>query len=305
MRDAKPSLIITGGGGFLARHVGRLVTDEFAVTFADSVDSSPDSNIDIVRCDVSEFGAVCSLFEKFKPEAVIHLAAITGVRRCQERPFESFLTNVVGTFNVAWACSAYDTRLIFASSREVYGETIGSETEEDSKLCPNNLYGLTKLLGESVIMWLADSVGMRYVVLRFTNLYGIGGDQYAVAALIKKALRDEEIPILGGAQVLNLINVKDAARAVQLCLQKRELRKAVFNIGSEDAITIQDLIKRIITLTGSKSKTRISAMRTGDTRFFNPSLAKARRELGFTTNVNLGAGLEECVEYYRMQLDAQ
>lgn len=279
------------------RYVEKLLDNQFTITLTD-IHRPTDFEASFAPCDISKFDSVSMLFEKIKPEAIVHLAAITGVRKCQEKPFESFITNVVGTFNIAMLCSTYNTRLIFASSREVYGETIGDETAEEAELHPNNLYGLTKLLGESMIAWLGTSAGLRYTVLRFTNLYGSGGDQYAVAALIKRALEGEEIQILGGTQVLNLIHVEDAARAIETCLKRPELPNTVFNIGSKDTIRVDDLIKRIISLTNSRSGTRGAPMRTGDTIFFRPNLDKAHQELGFTAKIDFQRGLRECITHY-------
>jgi nucleoside-diphosphate-sugar epimerase len=164
---------------------------------------------------------------------------------------------------------------------------------------PNNLYGLTKMLGESIIKWLHLSMGLRYVVLRLTNLYGPGGDQYAVSAITKRAIEGTDIHVFGGTQVLNLIHVQDAARAIEICLNKSDEENGTYNIGSNDTIKVSELINRIVSLCNSKSKIVQSPMRAGDTNFFHPDLSRARSKLGFEPKIILEQGLVDCIEYYR------
>jgi UDP-glucose 4-epimerase len=294
-------VIITGGNGFLGRHLVPLLKNQHRVLVVDLAEM-PEVGAETEVCDISNSDSLSDAFDRAKPETVVHLAGVTGVQTCREKPLESFLVNVVGTFNVAWLSALYGSRLVFASSREVYGETVGTRSSENARLKPNNLYGLTKLVGESIVGWIGDTMGLRYVILRLTNLYGPGGDKYAVAALIKKAIRDEEIPVLGGDQVLNLIHVRDATRAIRNCILKSNMNREILNIGSTDTIRVSHLIDRIVSLTGSRSKTCSMPMRMGETVFFDPDISKASLQIDFRPTVNLSDGLIECIEYYRSQL---
>lgn len=290
------SVIVTGGSGFLAQHLIRLIRDAITVT---AVDVRRESQQALVDCDVTDFEAVSKLFNQVKADVVVHLAAITGVERCRLKPYESFLVNVLGTYNVAYMSALNKKKLVFASSREVYGETGQTRTNETADLRPRNLYGLTKMLAESLIHWMHVSMGLPYVILRFTNLYGPGGDQYAVAAIAKNALKHAEIPVFGGNQVLNLIHVHDAARAIEICLTAPNLENDIFNIGSDDTVKVTALIDQIISLSGSQSKRVQLPMRSEEINFFLPDLSKARAKLGFEPQITLEHGLVDCIEYYR------
>jgi nucleoside-diphosphate-sugar epimerase len=294
----KATVMVIGGNGFLGQHLIELIREKFSIWVVD-ITKGVEQMATFVDCDITNFQEVSKLFAAARPDAVIHLAAITGVERCQLRPYESFLVNVLGTYNVAYMTALHKSRLVFASSREVYGETLQSMTDEVAEMRPNNLYGLTKMLGESIVKWLQASMGLRYVILRFTNLYGPGGDQYAVAAITKRAIEGEDIPVFGGNQVLNLIDARDAARAIEICLIKSEADNEIYNIGTHDTVSVSEVINRIVSLCNSTSKIVPSPMRAGDTKFFHPDLSKARSKLGFEPRIILEQGLVDCVEYYR------
>jgi UDP-glucose 4-epimerase len=294
-------VMITGGNGFLGQHLIQLIKDRFSVWVVD-VTKGAQQGTSFAVCDITNFHETSKLFDSLRPDAVVHLAAITGVERCQLKPHESFLVNVLGTFNVAYMSALHGSRFVFASSREVYGETLQTMTTEEAEMRPNNLYGLTKMLGESIIRWLHMSKGLRYTILRFTNLYGLGGDQYAVATITKRAIQGAEISLFGGTQVLNLIEARDAAKAIELSLTKSEAENETYNIGSNDTIKVKELIDLIVSLCNSKSKIIPSPMRPGDTHFFHPDLSKARNRLGFKPSIILEQGLANCVDYYRGQV---
>lgn len=290
--------MVTGGNGFLGRHLTTSLRDDFSIVSVDKKNPQATSG-SFDECDVSKFDDVSRCLLEHRPNAVVHLAAITGIEKCRQSPYESFLVNVMGAFNVAWLCATNGIRLLFASSREVYGETKGSETSEGSELRPNNLYGETKLLAESQIEWMGNHVHLQYVTLRFTNLYGPGGDAYAVAKIIKNAIKGEPLHVFGGDQTLNMIHVADAARALKICLTRSDITNEIFNIGSKDTISVKELVHRIARISRSKSKEIHSPMRPGDTLLFRPNLDKASSKLGFESSIALEDGLSECVDYYR------
>lgn len=292
------SVMISGGIGFLGQYLIEQIAEEFSVSIVD-LRKPTQTDVSYVECDITRFDSVSTAFEQVRPDIVVHLAAVTGVERCMMKPYESFLTNVVGTFNVAYLSARNRSRLVFASSREVYGESGPDETSEDDELHPKNLYGLTKQLGESTIKWIHSSMDLRYVILRFTNLYGPGGDQYAVSAIAKKAIEDADIPVYGGDQSLNLIDVRDAARAIDTCLTKTDVKDETFNIGHRRTVKVSDLVKRILYLSDSKSKLIPMPMRPGDVMNFRPNLSKARGELGFEARIDLDQGILDCINAHR------
>jgi len=166
------------------------------------------------------------------------------------------------------------------------GETLGHATKENDQLNPNNLHGLTKLMGEQILWWFNHLRSLRFAILRFTNLYGPGGDQYVTNAIMKRALSNQDITIYGGSQMLNLIHVEDVARAIKLTLSKNLVRDT-FNVGSKDSVTVEDLVQKIIRITESSSRVLRAEMRSNETQKFIPDLTKSSEVLGFSTEIPL------------------
>lgn len=289
--------MITGGFGFLGEHVVDRLCDRFSIMICDC--NLRERTRAGTQCDITDFDSLQTLFDATNPDYVVHLAAITGVERCRLLPRETFSVNVAGTFNVAYLSARYKSKLVFASSREVYGESSDGKKSEEATLGPANLYGMTKMLGESIIKWMRVTTGLRYVILRFTNLYGPGGDNYAVSKITRKAVLGEDIPLFGGQQVLNLIHVRDAAHAVDVCLTRPDIDCEIFNIGSNETISVSDLVHRIISLCNSNSRIISFPMRAGDITSFEPDLTKAHRITGFVADVSLDEGLSSCVNHYK------
>jgi UDP-glucose 4-epimerase len=302
----KERFLVIGGAGFLGQHLVRALSEKGIVAVLDPEPAARQlgelSNVRVLQESLLNSERLSRLLIEIQPSAIIHLAAITGIAKCAQQPRECFELNVYGTYLLVKAIieSGLPTRLVFASSREVYGETLGPATEEDDPKIPKNLYGLTKLLGEEIIQWAAASHHARATILRFTNLYGPGGDRYATAVFVKSALRGKPITMMGGDQVFNLLYIDDAVRAIELALENPE--NGIFNIGSDDNITIRDLVKQIIELTNADVVVVPDQMRHGETNRFVPSCARSKDLLGFSALVPLAEGLRRTIEYYRSQM---
>ncbi len=291
---------MTGGNGFLGQVLCRelLQTCELAVLDKTSSQNQP-QGVHQLSCDISDTTdtAASDFVLAYKPETIVHLAAITGVKKCEQDPRKAISVNVSGAVNIADLASRVGSLLIFASSREVYGETTGQSTKESDPLNPNNLYGLTKLMGEQALQWFNRLRDLRSTILRFTNLYGPGGDQYATDVIMKRAMANRDITIYGGTQMLNLIHAQDVARAIALTLNGNFVGET-FNIGSKDSITVEELVRKILTITNSRSRILHAEMRTNETQKFIPSLAKASTALGFSARIHLEEGLSDLMKYY-------
>ena len=103
-----------------------------------------------------------------------HLAAVSGLEDCRKNPNETISTNVYGTYNVLELARKLDLRVVFTSSAAVYGAPLRTQVAEDPPLKPMNLYGVTKLAGEDLMRAYHDVYGVKTVVLRLRNVYGVG-----------------------------------------------------------------------------------------------------------------------------------
>lgn len=299
-------VLLVGGFGFIGRHlVNGLDESDEIVVFSDAEGAKQASGFRIAHRHVVEIGDVTNeiqtkdLILKHSPAAIVHLAALTGVKKCNENPSLAFALNVFGTHNVLMGCMACRCRLIYVSSREVYGETGSQFSREDDPLVPNNVYGLTKMLGERLVTWAGTRHGLDYTILRLTNVYGPGGDQYNVQAMIRRALTDGKIEIMGGRQLMNLVYVGDVVEVIRRCLVMSQASRETFNVGSHDNVSVDDLVSQLVSVLSASVKTERVPMRVGETLSFKPDLSKLERVLRYNPATTLSEGLRATVEWYR------
>jgi len=236
-----------------------------------------------------------------QPDAVVHLAAITGLAKCNENPYRAFSTNVFGTHNVVVGCLSRKTRLIFISSREVYGDSESGPTSEDARLAPNNTYGVTKLLAERLVLWAAERYGLDYTILRLTNVYGPGGDQYNIQAMIRSALSSGVIPVFGGGQQFNLIFVEDVAAVIKACMEAPQASRQIFNVGSRDTLTIEDVLGKLASNIHCPFRIERREMRQGETVSFQPSIDKLEHAFGPFAWKPFDEGLKKTIRWYEAE----
>jgi nucleoside-diphosphate-sugar epimerase len=260
------------------------------------------TNIIYEQGDVSDPSHLDNVIQNYKPEVIVHLAALTGIKKCQDNPQRSFLVNVYGTYNVVMSAVKSKSRLIFLSSREVYGETSNSTTLEDDPKIPNNVYGLTKLTAENFILWAHKRHGLPYTIVRPTNLYGPSGDEYGAQVIIKKFLNNEKIPILGGNQRMNFIHVEDVASAIQeIIFNERSLLEA-FNVGSSYDLTVNEFVGLLTKITGKNPPLEYLPMREAETLNFRVSSDKIKKILGWSPKIDIEEGLSDTINWYKDQI---
>lgn len=305
-------VLLVGGLGFIGKHLIRRLADAYDVSVF-SNRSSLQSNEDFVKYrrvrvwsgDITNAAEIEEAVLEERPSAVVHLAALTGIARCNADPSLAFQVNVGGTYNIVKTSAEALARLVFISSREVYGETLGYQTSETDALMPNNLYGLTKLFGERLVLWAESKLGLEYTILRLTNVYGPEGDQYNVQAMLRLALKEGVIRILGGEQHMNLLYVEDAARAIEMCLHDTRASKQIFNVGSSDNVTVRDIATKIESLLKTPINIEYGPMREGETRYFRPDLTKIQDTLGFFARTSALEGLTKTVNWYTAHAESQ
>ena len=142
-------VLLTGGLGFIGkRFIENFQNSHDLIVFTteNSIKNFNPTEIPklIIEKGSIEDDSFQKIMLKHKPEVVIHLAAKSGLKNCEENPESAFTCNVFGTYNVIKTCAEMNSKLIFISSREVYGETINESNKEDDPLFPNNIYRITK-----------------------------------------------------------------------------------------------------------------------------------------------------------------
>ena len=296
-------VLLVGGLGFIGkRFIRKFSGIHEIIVYARYDDISKTKEILNMKNVLLEEGAVenkkiIDIIVKHKPDVVIHLAALTGLMKCHDSPEKAFKINVYGTFNVANACSKTHSKLIFISSREVYGNTINDESGEDSPLFPNNTYGMTKMLGEILIKQESERSNFDYTILRLTNVYGPEGDQYGAQVIIRNAVELQKIQILGGNQTLNYVYVDDVVDCIGLVLSNKKSSRQIFNVGSEDTFSIEQFVDKVIQIIGTEIEIQYGPMRETETSNFKPDLKKIKDYLGFEAKTSLEIGLKKTIEW--------
>ncbi len=307
------NVLMTGGFGFIGKHVIRVIRDlneSHSVTvFSDPQAAQTNANfakeydLKVITGDVRSATGVMEAFASEPPGVAVHLAALTGVEKCHRDPSLAFSVNVYGSYNVIMGSAIAGAKLVFISSREVYGEGVLPRTSEDSPLAPNNLYGVTKELGERMVKWGHLKFGLRYSVLRLTNVYGPEGEQYNIQAMIRSAFQDGEIPLRGGAQLMNLVYVGDVAAAIARCLTDSRTTNETFNIGSDQDLPVREILDELISELQMPVAIRGKPMRKGETLNFHPDLAKMKEYFDDLPKTQLKEGLRKTIAWYKAQIN--
>lgn len=249
-------------------------------------------------------------------DAVVHLAANTGVIPSIEDPRGDCTTNVLGTLNYLEACRVNPStisrtygaggvkRFVFASSGAPLGEQ-EPPIHEEMVPSPISPYGASKLCGEAYCSAYHGSYGLNTVVLRFGNVYGPRSSHKgsAVAKFIKHVFAGEPLPIYGdGNQTRDFIYVDDLVDAILLALERPNVGGEVFQIATHREHTVGEVAEVLNRLAekhlGRKSEIVYEKERKGEVRRNYSDISKARRALGFEPRWGLEEGLEETFKWF-------
>jgi len=297
-------VLLVGGLGFIGRSFITKFSKIHKILVISENDSKqkikdvPSNSFEFEPCRVEDKKIVDEIVYH-KPEVVVHLAALTGISRCENDPENAYRINVDGTQNVLEGCVKSKSKLIFLSSREVYGETIGKQSSEDDELKPNNLYGMTKLLGERSIISKSNEVGLDYTIFRITNVYGPSGDRYGAQVIINDIIKKRHVKILGRNQKINYVFVDDIADLINMALDDSRFSKQIFNLGSRDNFTIEEFVDKVSKVAGIQVTKEYLPMRKGETINFKPDLRKIENLLGGPLKTSFDEGVKKTIEWYR------
>ena len=236
-------VLVTGSSGFIGTHVIRqLYAAGHRVTGLDQIppkDPLPEG-VAFHVCDIRQGKLPDRTFD-----AVVHLAALAGVRPSLDRPLEYEITNVNGTIRLLEFCRRMSIpRFVFASSSSVYGPDTPLPAEESTPANPCSPYALTKLHGEQWGRLYACLHGLRFVALRFFSVWGPGQrPDLALEAFRRRIEAGQPVIINGdGSQRRDLTHVADVARAVELALRWRGPGSLVLNVGTGRNHSVMDML---------------------------------------------------------------
>jgi len=301
--------LITGGAGFIGSHlVEKLIARGDQVVVFDNLSTGSAMNLSGIKGKVTfQEGNILNdaVIGKLVSESdyVVHLAAALGVLNIINKPLDSLRTNLQGSEVVLEACDKYRKPVLMASTSEIYGKNDKVPlNEEDDRIIGHPLksrwsYSEAKAVDESLayFYYLENKLPVR--IVRFFNTVGprqVGHYGMVVPRFVSAALRNEPLPVYGsGDQIRCFCHVDDAVRALLLVMDSEKAVGEVFNVGNDQQITIMELAKKVIELTGSTSSIEKIAYEKAYPEGFEdmqrrvPDISKIRQVLGWTPEINL------------------
>lgn len=276
-------ILVTGGAGFIGHHLAprlhRVAHDVIVLDNLRRPATSPDDLVcrEFIEGDIRNDEDITRAVAGC--QVVIHLAAQSNVVGSDDDPSYTFSTNVVGTWNLGVAArEAGVSHFIFASSREVYGETDRLPVSELAPLAPKNLYGATKASGEHLLGSLR-SHSMNVSILRLANVIGRGDTGRVLPNWLAAAKDEKPLQLFGGQQVLDFVPVDTVTRAMFSLLDRGAIDTPI-NIGSGKPTALRDLATEVISRLGSASKVEILPARTVEVSRFVADVTQMRDRLG-------------------------
>jgi UDP-glucose 4-epimerase len=300
-------ILITGGAGFIGRHIAEHFHDRAAVRVLDNLRSGFKSNLAGLECQLV-VGSILDrdlVREAMKGvDFVFHLAAMVSVQESVQKPNECAEINTGGTAIVLEeAARARVKKMIFSSSAAIYGDNTTIPKIESMPAEAKSPYAASKYEGERHCSAFTDDGRLATVSLRYFNVFGPYQDprgEYtaAVPAFIEKAVRNEPITIFGdGWQTRDFIYVKDVAAANAFFALESQAT-GVFNVACGKQITITDLALTVRNLIKSSSTIDYGPERRGDVKHSVASMDKIQAA-GFRSVCDLAGGLRATIEFFR------
>ncbi len=315
MRDKR--VLITGGAGLIGSHIADLVAlekpreivilDNFVRGRRDNLNTAISRGpLNIIDGDIRDRSLLAKVFEGV--DIVFHQAAIR-ITQCAEEPRLAFEVLAEGTFNVLEAAvKAGVSKVVAASSASVLGLAESFPTTEEHHPYNNRtIYGAAKTFNEGLLRSFAEMYGLRYVALRYFNVYGPRMDVYGAytEVLIRwmERLAAGMPPIIygDGNQTMDFVHVRDIARA-NLLAATSDVTDEVFNVASGKETSLRELAQILSRVMGASLEPQHLEARTvnGVTRRLADT-GKAERLLGFKAETQIEEGLRDLVAWWRLK----
>jgi len=307
-------VLVTGGAGFIGSHVvDRLVLDGHSVSVVDDLSTGFEENINpkatFYRLDIRD-KALSEVFERERPEVVNHHAAQMAVMRSVQEPQFDAEVNILGSINVILNCLKYNVeKLIYISTGgAVYGEPQYLPADEAHPINPISQYGISKHTVEHYLFLYNLTSGLRYVALRYPNVFGPRqypyGEAGVTAIFAAKMLRGERPTIFGdGEQLRDYVYVSDVVEANILSMQSPAADNQILNIGSGRGTSVNQIFEMLKQITGFGQEPIFAPARKGEVYRIYISAEKAKRLIGWEPKVSFKEGLQRLVEHLRARAD--
>jgi dTDP-glucose 4,6-dehydratase len=306
--------LITGGAGFLGSHlcdylIGRghevICIDNLSTGNMENVSHLlGDRRFSFIQYDVTNYLHVDGPLDN-----ILHFASPASPIDYLRMPIQTLKVGSLGTHKALGLAKSKGARFLLASTSECYGDPLVHPQREDywgnvNPVGPRGVYDEAKRFAESMTMAYHRSHGVRTRIVRIFNTYGPRmrlEDGRALPAFMGQSLRGEELTVFGdGTQTRSFCYVDDLVEGIVKLLGSEE--SLPVNLGNPDEITLLELARRILAVTGSKSRVVFRDLPEDDPKVRRPDIGKARRLLGWEPKVPLDEGLKRVLPYFRSKV---
>ncbi|MDP2692250.1 MAG: NAD-dependent epimerase/dehydratase family protein [bacterium] len=301
----KPTILITGSSGTIGTRLCEILLKEgYSII---GVDRKPNKWVPSLNTitEIRELLTPDPLNGFPKVDMIIHLAANARVYDLVKNP-ELAMENTLTTFNVLeFARQNNIKKVIFASSREVYGNDkdkifpYSCEFDAEIDMCESS-YAASKIFGETMLRAYKACYGINFLILRFSNVYGMYDDSDRfIPMMIRKMKQNKPVSIYGAGKMLDFTYIDDAINGIILSIRSFDTKQnQVFNIASGEGSHLTLVAKKLKKLLNSKSKINIKQSRAGEVHQFIADLTSAKKRLGYKPTTDLNTGLKKTIEWY-------
>ena len=317
-------ILVTGGAGFIGSHLTEeLLKQKHQLIALDNLSTGryeniegllKMSNFEFVEGDILNATLVDKLVEKI--DAIFHLAAAVGVDLIVKKPLQSLTTNIKGSEIVLEAALRYRKKILIASTSEIYGKNVnGPLKETDDRILGSPLktrwsYSTAKAVDEMLAYLYFKEKKLPAIIVRLFNTVGprqTGAYGMVLPRLVEQALSNKPITVYGtGKQSRCFLHVTDAVRALIGLIEEPRAVGEVFNIGSQEEITIEQLAKDIIKSVESKSGIVYIPYEQAYEEGFEdmqrrvPDIAKINKLIGFRPTFTLSEIVKDIIAYIKI-----
>lgn len=304
-------ILITGAAGFLGSHLcDRFITEGHEVIGMDNLITGDLQNIahlfklknfDFYHHDVSKFVHISGQLDY-----ILHFASPASPIDYLKIPIQTLKVGSLGTHNLLGLARAKKARILVASTSEVYGDPLVSPQSENywgnvNPVGPRGVYDEAKRFQEAITMAYHNAHGLDTRIVRIFNTYGSRmrlNDGRAIPTFIAQAIRGEEISIFGdGSQTRSFCYIDDQIEGIYQLLHSDCVHPV--NIGNPDEISLLQLAREIIEITGSSSKISYKPLPLDDPKQRKPDIGLAISKLGWQPQVDRKLGLKKTIDFYR------
>jgi len=301
-------ILVTGGAGFIGSHlVDRLIAEGNSVVVVDNLSTGKKESLNskavFYNTDICD-DEISNIFQKEKPELVFHLAAQISVRKSVSDPIKDAKINILGSLNILENSRKYNIKkTIFASTGGVmYGNASiipTPETYTAQPLCP---YGICKLSVEHYLNYYKNIFNLKYIALRFGNVYGPrqdkNGEAGVVAIFCGKMLNNQDCVINGdGLQTRDYIYIKDVIKGLTIAAESDQT--GIYNIGTGIETDVNNIYSTLKTILKVDGKAIHGTAKSGDHRRGSIDASRAQNELKWRFQYDINKGLIETANWFK------